>query len=64
MYRRESKQTPSDGTVVTYLQLAENAWDAAKGRSQPRIVHKRGYLGLFGSAHCPSNHWTGRALST
>ena len=34
MYLRESKQTRTDGTVVTYLQLAENIWDASKGRSQ------------------------------
>jgi len=42
MYLRESKQTRTDGTVVTYLQLAENVWDAAKGRSQARIVHNCG----------------------
>lgn len=42
MYLRESKQTRVDGTVVTYLQLAENVWDAAKGRSQARIVHNCG----------------------
>ena len=39
MYLRESKQRRADGSVVTYLQLAENVWDAAKGRSQARIVH-------------------------
>jgi len=42
MYLRESKQTRTDGTVVTYLQLAENVWDAAKGRSQAHIVHNCG----------------------
>lgn len=42
MYLRESKQTRTDGSVVTYLQLAENVWDAAKGRSQARIVHNCG----------------------
>jgi hypothetical protein len=42
MYLRQSKQTRSDGQVVTYLQLAENAWDAAKGRSQARIVFNFG----------------------
>jgi hypothetical protein len=42
MYLRESKQTRADGSVVTYLQLAENVWDAAKGRSQARIVHNCG----------------------
>lgn len=29
MYLRESKQRRADGSVVTYLQLAENVWDAA-----------------------------------
>ena len=28
--------------MVTYLQLAENVWDAAKGRSQASIVHNCG----------------------
>jgi hypothetical protein len=42
MYLRQSKQTRSDGRVVTYLQLAENAWDATKGRSQARIVFNFG----------------------
>lgn len=39
MNLRESKQWRADGSVVTYLQLAENVWDAAKGRSQASIVH-------------------------
>ena len=30
MYLRGSKQRRADGSVVTYLQLAENVWDAAK----------------------------------
>jgi hypothetical protein len=42
MYLRESKQRRTDGSVVTYLQLAENVWDAAKGRSQASIVHNCG----------------------
>ena len=42
MYLRESKQRRADGSVVTYLQLAENVWDAAKGRSQASIVHNCG----------------------
>ena len=42
MYLRESKQRRADGRVVTYLQLAENVWDAAKGRSQASIVHNCG----------------------
>ena len=42
MYLRESKQRRANGSVVTYLQLAENVWDAPKGRSQARIVHSCG----------------------
>lgn len=42
MYLRQSKQTRSNGRVVTYLQLAENEWDAGKGRSQARIVFNFG----------------------
>ena len=42
MYLRQSKQTRTDGRVVTYLQLAENDWDARKGRSQARIVFNFG----------------------
>ena len=42
MYLRESKQRRADGSIVTYLQLAENVWDAAKGRSQASIVHNCG----------------------
>jgi hypothetical protein len=42
MYLRESKQRRADGSVVTYLQLAENAWNPDKGRSQARIVYNCG----------------------
>jgi hypothetical protein len=42
MYLRESKQRRTDGRVVTYLQLAENVWDAVKGRSQASIVYNCG----------------------
>lgn len=42
MYLRESKQRRADGRVVTYLQLAENVWNADKGRSQARIVYNWG----------------------
>ena len=42
MYLRESKQRRADGSIVTYLQLAENVWDAGKGRSQASIVHNCG----------------------
>ena len=38
MYLRESKQKRADGSVVTYLQLAENVWNAEKRRSETRIL--------------------------
>ena len=42
MYLRESKQRRADGTVVSYLQLAENVWNSERGRSEARIVHNCG----------------------
>jgi hypothetical protein len=42
MYLRESKQRRADGSVVTYLQLAENVWNADKGRSHAQIVYNCG----------------------
>ena len=42
MYLRESKQRRADGTVVSYLQLAENAWNSERGRSEAHIVHNCG----------------------
>lgn len=59
MYLRESKQQWADGSMVTYLLLAENAWDAAKRPSQASIVHNCGRggdpepdnLAIFPSAH-------------
>lgn len=42
MYLRESKQKRSDGSVVSYLQLAENVWNAEKRRAETRIVHNCG----------------------
>jgi transposase len=42
MYLRESKQKRADGREIVYLQLAENVWDPAKGRSQARIVYNCG----------------------
>lgn len=42
MYLRASKQRRADGSVVIYLQLAENVWDAGKGRSQASIVYTCG----------------------
>src|SRR6266516_3356632 len=38
MYLRESKQKRADGNVVTYLQLAENIWNAEKRRAETRIL--------------------------
>jgi hypothetical protein len=45
MYLRETKQTRRDGTVITHLQLAESVWNAAKGRSETRIVYNCGRAG-------------------
>ena len=42
MYLRETKQRRADGSVVTYLQLAENVWDPGKRRSQARIIYNCG----------------------
>jgi len=42
MYLRESKQTRSDGTIVSHLQLAESVWNAEKGRSETRIIFNCG----------------------
>lgn len=42
MYLRQSKQRRADGREIIYLQLAENVWDAAKGRSQAQIVFNCG----------------------
>ena len=38
MYLRESKQKRADGSVVTYLQLAENSWNPEKRRAETRIL--------------------------
>ena len=37
MYLRESKQRRADGSVVTYPQLAENVWDAAREDRKPAL---------------------------
>ena len=42
MYLRESRQKRADGSVLTHLQLAENIWDAEKGRAQVRIIYNCG----------------------
>jgi hypothetical protein len=41
MYVRSTTRTSKSGTV-RYLQLAHNEWDAAKGRSVPRILYNFG----------------------
>ena len=38
MYLRESRQRRSDGSTVAYLQLAENAWNPERRRSEARIL--------------------------
>jgi len=38
MYLRESKQRRADGSVVTYLQLAENSWNPERRRAETRIL--------------------------
>ncbi len=42
MYLRESRQKRADGSVLTHLQLAENIWDAERGRAQVRIIYNCG----------------------
>ena len=42
MYLRESKQKRADGSVVTYLQLAENLWNPDKRRAETRILYNCG----------------------
>jgi hypothetical protein len=38
MYLREAKQKRTDGSVVTYLQRAENVWNTEKRRSETHIL--------------------------
>lgn len=42
MYLRTTSQTRKDGTVVRYLQLAHNLWDAEKGRSETKVIYNFG----------------------
>lgn len=42
MYLRTTKRRNKDGSVVAYLQLAENVWDAAKRQATARVVHNFG----------------------
>jgi Transposase DDE domain len=42
MYLRETRQKRADGSLVTYLQLAESVWNPHKKRSEVRILHTCG----------------------
>ena len=42
MFLRETRQKRTDGRVITYLQLAESVWSAAKGRSETRVIYNCG----------------------
>nr|WP_291840103.1 hypothetical protein [Candidatus Microthrix sp.] len=42
MYLRTVKRKRSDGTQVSYLQLAHNDWDSAAGQSVTRVIHSFG----------------------
>jgi transposase len=42
MYVRTTRRKNKDGSVVTYLQLAETTWDPKLRRPQARIVHNFG----------------------
>lgn len=39
MYLRECKRRQADSSVVTYLQLAENVWDAVKRRDRKSVSY-------------------------
>jgi hypothetical protein len=42
MYLRTTSQTRKDGTVVRYLQLAHNVWNAEKGRAEATVLYNFG----------------------
>jgi hypothetical protein len=42
MYLRATSRRNRDGSVVRYLQLAHNEWDAAAGMSRARVLHNFG----------------------
>lgn len=42
MYIRTTSQTRKDGTVVRYLQLAHNVWNAEKGRADATVLYNFG----------------------
>ena len=41
MYLRSTKRQNRDGSTVEYYALAENIWNTAKQRSEPRRVCRR-----------------------
>jgi hypothetical protein len=42
MYLRTTSQSRKDGTVVRYLQLAHNVWNAEKGRAEATVLYNFG----------------------
>ena len=42
MYMRETRQKRADGSIITYMQLAESVWNPAKKRSEVRIIFNCG----------------------
>ena len=42
MYLRTIKRRNKDGSEVSYVQLAHNVWDPAKGQSRAQVIHSFG----------------------
>ncbi len=42
MYLRQTKRRNADGSVVSYFQLAENTWDAARGCAVAKVIYSFG----------------------
>jgi len=42
MYLRTIKRKNKDGTVVEYVQLANNVWNKEKGYAQAEVIHSFG----------------------
>lgn len=42
MYLRQSRQKRADGSTLAHLQIAENAWDPQKKRSQAKVIYNFG----------------------
>jgi len=42
MYLRTTQRRNKDGSIVRYYALAENLWNAERGRSEARVVHSFG----------------------